>query len=67
MGPASVLLAEAVRGTELYAADENRGDRRCGGGKVAGCAIKEPRPGELRAELTVACDGRWLIARHEAD
>jgi len=23
-------------------------------------------PGELRAELTVACDGRWSIARHEA-
>ncbi|MGO9744883.1 MAG: FAD-dependent oxidoreductase [Mycobacterium sp.] len=37
------------------------------GGKVAGVRYRGPDgPGELRAELTVACDGRWSIARHEA-
>ncbi|MGO8851295.1 FAD-dependent oxidoreductase [Mycobacterium sp.] len=37
------------------------------GGKVAGVRYRRPDgPGELRAELTVACDGRWSIARHEA-
>jgi 2-polyprenyl-6-methoxyphenol hydroxylase-like FAD-dependent oxidoreductase len=36
-------------------------------GKVAGVRYKGPDgPGELRAELTVACDGRWSLARHEA-
>jgi 2-polyprenyl-6-methoxyphenol hydroxylase-like FAD-dependent oxidoreductase len=37
------------------------------GGKVTGVRYQGPDgPGELRAELTVACDGRWSIARHEA-
>lgn len=37
------------------------------GGRVAGVRYQDCRgPGELRAELTVACDGRWSIARHEA-
>jgi 2-polyprenyl-6-methoxyphenol hydroxylase-like FAD-dependent oxidoreductase len=37
------------------------------GGKVTGVRYQGPEgPGELRAELTVACDGRWSIARHEA-
>jgi 2-polyprenyl-6-methoxyphenol hydroxylase-like FAD-dependent oxidoreductase len=36
------------------------------GGKVAGVRYRGPDgPRELRAELTVACDGRWSIARHE--
>jgi 2-polyprenyl-6-methoxyphenol hydroxylase-like FAD-dependent oxidoreductase len=38
-----------------------------GGGRVAGVRYQGPDgPGELRAELTVACDGRWSIARREA-
>ncbi|CAM3023054.1 hypothetical protein BST27_06730 [Mycobacterium intermedium] len=37
------------------------------GGRVAGVRYQGlDGPGELRAELTVACDGRWSIARHEA-
>ena len=37
------------------------------GGKVTGVRYQGSEgPGELRAELTVACDGRWSIARHEA-
>lgn len=37
------------------------------GGRVAGVRYRGPDgPGELHAELTVACDGRWSIARHEA-
>lgn len=37
------------------------------GGKVTGVHYQGPDgPGELRTELTVACDGRWSIARHEA-
>ncbi len=37
------------------------------GGKVTGVRYQGPDgPGELRAELTVACDGRWSIARREA-
>jgi 2-polyprenyl-6-methoxyphenol hydroxylase-like FAD-dependent oxidoreductase len=37
------------------------------GGKVTGVRYQRPEgPGELRAQLTVACDGRWSIARHEA-
>lgn len=37
------------------------------GGKVTGVRYEGPDgPGELRAELTVACDGRWSIARREA-
>ncbi|MCV7194954.1 FAD-dependent oxidoreductase [Mycobacterium angelicum] len=36
-------------------------------GKVTGIRYQGPDgPGELRAELTVACDGRWSIARHQA-
>lgn len=37
------------------------------GGRVTGVRYRGPDgPGELRAELTVACDGRWSIARREA-
>lgn len=37
------------------------------GGRVTGVRYEGPEgPGELRAELTVACDGRWSIARREA-
>jgi 2-polyprenyl-6-methoxyphenol hydroxylase-like FAD-dependent oxidoreductase len=37
------------------------------GGKVTGVRYQGPEgPGELRADLTVACDGRWSIARREA-
>src|ERR1700757_3036895 len=37
------------------------------GGKVAGVRCQGPEGrGGLRAELTVACDGRWSIARREA-
>lgn len=36
-------------------------------GRVAGVRYQGPDgPGELRADLTVACDGRFSIARHEA-
>jgi 2-polyprenyl-6-methoxyphenol hydroxylase-like FAD-dependent oxidoreductase len=38
------------------------------GGKVTGVRYDGPEgPGELRAELTIGCDGRWSIARREAD
>lgn len=37
------------------------------GGRVVGVGYQTPTgSGELRAELTVACDGRWSIARREA-
>lgn len=37
------------------------------GGAITGVRYRgADGPGELRAELTVACDGRWSIARHEA-
>ena len=37
------------------------------GGRITGVRYEGPEgPGELRAELTVACDGRWSIARREA-
>jgi 2-polyprenyl-6-methoxyphenol hydroxylase-like FAD-dependent oxidoreductase len=37
------------------------------GGKVTGVRYQGPDgPAELRAELTVACDGRWSIARRAA-
>ncbi|WP_082952120.1 FAD-dependent oxidoreductase [Mycobacterium kubicae] len=37
------------------------------GGRVTGVRYQGPDgAGELGAELTVACDGRWSIARHEA-
>jgi 2-polyprenyl-6-methoxyphenol hydroxylase-like FAD-dependent oxidoreductase len=36
------------------------------GGRVTGVRYEGPEgPGELRAELTVACDGRWSIVRRE--
>ncbi|SEG84897.1 2-polyprenyl-6-methoxyphenol hydroxylase [Thermomonospora echinospora] len=36
-------------------------------GRVAGVRYRGPDgPGELRAELTVACDGRWSVARRQA-
>ena len=36
-------------------------------GRVAGVRYQDADgPGELRADLTVACDGRWSIARREA-
>jgi 2-polyprenyl-6-methoxyphenol hydroxylase-like FAD-dependent oxidoreductase len=37
------------------------------GGRVTGVRYQGPDgPGELRAELTVACDGRWSVARRAA-
>ncbi|WP_158887486.1 FAD-dependent oxidoreductase [Amycolatopsis anabasis] len=37
------------------------------GGRVAGVRYRSPDgEGELRADLTVACDGRWSLARREA-
>src|SRR5262249_38676280 len=37
------------------------------GGRITGVRYQGPKgPGELRAELTVGCDGRWSIARREA-
>ncbi len=37
------------------------------GGRITGVRYRGPDgPGELRAELTVGCDGRWSIARREA-
>lgn len=37
------------------------------GGAVTGVRYRDADgPGELRAELTVACDGRWSIARRQA-
>ncbi len=37
------------------------------GGRVAGVRYQGPDgPGELRAELTVGCDGRWSVVRREA-
>ncbi|VBA53207.1 2-octaprenyl-3-methyl-6-methoxy-1,4-benzoquinol hydroxylase [Mycobacterium attenuatum] len=37
------------------------------GGRVVGVRYRGPDgPGELRAELTVACDGRWSMARQQA-
>lgn len=36
-------------------------------GRVAGVRYRDADgSGELRADLTVACDGRWSVARHEA-
>lgn len=68
MGPAEPAGGGRPSGTELYAADENRGDRVAAGGRQSyGVRYQGAEgPGELRAELTVACDGRWSIARHEA-
>ncbi|HTM83852.1 MAG TPA: FAD-dependent oxidoreductase [Mycobacterium sp.] len=37
------------------------------GGAVTGVRYQSPTgPGELRAELTVACDGRWSIVREQS-
>lgn len=38
-------------------------------GRVRGVRYREPAggTGEIRADLTVACDGRWSIARQQAD
>jgi 2-polyprenyl-6-methoxyphenol hydroxylase-like FAD-dependent oxidoreductase len=37
------------------------------GGRITGVRYQGPEgPGELLAELTVGCDGRWSIARREA-
>jgi 2-polyprenyl-6-methoxyphenol hydroxylase-like FAD-dependent oxidoreductase len=37
------------------------------GARVTGVRYEGPDgPGELRAELTIACDGRWSVARREA-
>jgi len=37
------------------------------GGRVTGVRYQGPDgPGELRAELTVGCDGRWSVVRREA-
>ncbi len=37
------------------------------GDRVAGVRYQSPTgPGELRADLTVACDGRWSVVRREA-
>lgn len=63
------LLAEAATAEPTFALRMNtevtgliRED-----GKVRGVRYQGPDgAGELRAELTVACDGRWSIARHEA-
>ncbi|MCV7442730.1 FAD-dependent oxidoreductase [Mycobacterium paraense] len=63
------LLAEAAKaepGFTLRMRTEVTGLLR-DGGRVAGVRYVGPDgPGELRAELTVACDGRWSIARREA-
>lgn len=63
------LLARAARAEPAFSLRMNtevtglmrEGDR------VVGVQYRGPDgPGELRAHLTVACDGRWSIARHEA-
>ena len=37
------------------------------GDRITGVRYRSPDgPGELRADLTVACDGRWSLARQEA-
>jgi 2-polyprenyl-6-methoxyphenol hydroxylase-like FAD-dependent oxidoreductase len=63
------LLAEAARAEPSFTLrmkTEVTGLLR-EGGRIAGVRYQgTDGPGELRAELTVACDGRWSIARHEA-
>jgi 2-polyprenyl-6-methoxyphenol hydroxylase-like FAD-dependent oxidoreductase len=63
------LLAEAARseaGFSLRMRSEVTGLLR-DGGRVVGVRYDGPDgPGDLRAELTVACDGRWSIVRREA-
>jgi 2-polyprenyl-6-methoxyphenol hydroxylase-like FAD-dependent oxidoreductase len=63
------LLAEAARAEPSFALrmkTEATGLLH-EGGRVTGVRYQGPDgPGELRAELTVACDGRWSITRREA-
>ena len=63
------LLAEAAQaepGFTLRMQTEATGLLR-EGGRIAGVRYHGPEgPGELRAELTIGCDGRWSIARREA-
>jgi 2-polyprenyl-6-methoxyphenol hydroxylase-like FAD-dependent oxidoreductase len=63
------LLAEAAQaepGFTLRMRTEVTGLLR-EGDRVTGVRYQSPTgPGELRAELTVACDGRWSIAPQEA-
>ncbi|MEZ0364796.1 FAD-dependent oxidoreductase [Mycobacterium sp. pUA109] len=64
------LLAEAARAEPSFTLrmhTEVTGLLR-EGGRVTGVRYQSPDgPGELRAELTVACDGRGSLARHEAN
>jgi 2-polyprenyl-6-methoxyphenol hydroxylase-like FAD-dependent oxidoreductase len=63
------LLAEAARAEPSFTLrmrTEVTGLLR-DGDRVTGVRYQGPDgPGELRAELTVACDGRWSIVRQEA-
>ncbi len=63
------MLAEAAKAEPsftLWMKTEVNGLLR-EGGRVTGVRYQGSEgPGELRADLTVACDGRWSIARHEA-
>ncbi|WP_158016838.1 FAD-dependent oxidoreductase [Mycobacterium basiliense] len=63
------LLAEAAQAEPTFSLRMNTevtGLLR-DGDRVIGVTYRGPDgPGELTAELTVACDGRWSIARHAA-
>jgi 2-polyprenyl-6-methoxyphenol hydroxylase-like FAD-dependent oxidoreductase len=63
------LLADAAQGEPTFTLrmrTEATGLLR-ESGKIAGVRYQGPDgPGELRAELTVACDGRGSLVRHEA-
>jgi 2-polyprenyl-6-methoxyphenol hydroxylase-like FAD-dependent oxidoreductase len=63
------LLADAGKREPTFTLRMNHGvtgllyDR----GRVAGVRFDGPDgPGELRADLTIACDGRWSLCRREA-
>ena len=64
------LLAEAGRAEPTYTLwmnTEVTGLLRDEHGAVTGVRYVGPDgPGQLRADLTVACDGRWSLARREA-
>ena len=64
------LLAQAARserGFTLRTRHEVTGVVR-EGGRVAGVRYASPEgPGEIRADLTVACDGRWSVVRQALD
>lgn len=63
------LLAEAAHAEPTFTLRMNTEvtDLMWEAGRVAGVRYRgADGPGELRAELTVACDGRWSIARHAA-